>query len=189
MAYHVTGEHMRWNIDAAHSIIEFGVKHLGISTTRGRFGKAEGFVEMDEKDTPTSLQVTIDAGSIDTNQADRDKHLRSADFFDVERFPTITFRSTVIRQVNDDEYEIIGQLSMHGIARPVTFRAEVEPVVKTPWGDRRKAGVASGKLNRKDWGLVWNQVLETGGLLVGEEVRFNLEVELVAVPAAEEAAV
>src|ERR1700682_895756 len=135
---------MRWNIDTTHSAVEFGVKHLGISTVKGRFQKFEGFVDADEVGTPVALDVTIDAASIDTNQPDRDKHLRSPDFFDSEAFPTISFRSTAVKRVADEEYEIAGQLTMHGVSRPVTFKAETQPVVKSPWGDRRTAGVASG---------------------------------------------
>lgn len=180
---------MRLNFDTAHSTVEFGVKHLGIATVKGRFRKFDGFAEATEAGVPTSLEVTIDAASIDTNQSDRDKHLRSADFFDVEQFPAITFRSTSVKPVGDQEYEIAGQLTMRGVSRPVSFKAETHAAVKSPWGDRRRAGVASGKLNRKEWGLVWNQLLEAGGLAVGEDVRFNLEIELIEAPIAGKVAV
>jgi len=180
---------MRWNIDQTHSTVEFGVKHLGIATVKGRFRKFDGFIEVNDAGLPVSLDVSIDAASIDTNQADRDTHLRSPDFFDVERFPSLTFRSSSVKRLAEHEYEVAGQLTMRGNARPVTFRAETQPVVKSPWGDHRRAGVASGKLNRKEWGLVWNQILEAGGLAVGEDVRFNLEIELIEAPAAEKVAV
>ena|SRR5712692_9956646 len=180
---------MRWNIDSGHSVVEFGVRHLGISTVKGRFGRFAGSIDTDERGTPKALEVVIDATSIDTNHPDRDQHLRSADFFDTERHPTITFRSTSVKRGQDNSCEIEGQLTMHGVTRPVTFRAVVQDSVKDPWGNRRIAGVGTGKLNRKEWGLTWNQVLETGAWLVGEDVRFNLEVEAVAAEATQAVAV
>ena len=171
---------MRWNIDPGHSTVEFGVKHLGISTVRGRFGRFEGYVETDERGNPTTVDVVIDAASIDTNQPDRDKHLRSADFFDVEQYPTIRFRSASVKRGKDGRLELEGRLEMHGVTRPVSLVAEVQPTIKDPWSNQRIAGVATGKLDRKDFGLTWNQLLETGSFVVGEEVRFTLEVEVVA---------
>ncbi len=172
---------MQWTIDPTHSEIGFGVRHLGISTVRGRFQKFEGTVETTEAGAPIALSVTVDAASIDTNVSDRDNHLRSADFLDVTKYPTIGYRSTKIAEDDRGEYDITGDLTIHGVTRSVSFRAEVEAPVKDPWGNRRVAGVASGKLNRKDFGLHWNQLLEAGGLLVGEEVKFHFEVELIEV--------
>lgn len=175
---------MRWDIDAGHSAVEFGVRHLGISTVKGRFQKFGGAVETDAAGVPTGIAVTIDAASIDTNVAERDAHLRSPDFFAAAEYPTIAYRSTAVRPLGGEAYEIEGELTMRGVSRPVTFRAEAGAAVTDPWGNRRLAGQATGKLNRKDWGLTYNQVLEAGGLLVGEDVKFSLEIEVVAERAA-----
>lgn len=175
---------MRWNIDAGHSAIEFGVKHLGISTTRGRFQKFSGHVEVDAEGVPQQVQVRIEAASVDTNMADRDKHLRSPDFFDVGLHPAITYRSSAVRPAGPNTYEIDGELTLRGVTKAVRFTATVEPAMVDPWGNERVAGRATGKLSRKDWGLTWNSVLETGGLLVSDEVKFTLEVEVVAERAA-----
>jgi len=174
---------MRWNIDAAHSAVEFGVKHLGISTTKGRFQKFSGAVEGDTTGTPVGLDVTIHVASIDTNSPDRDAHLRSADFFEVEKYPTITYRSTSVRPVTNG-YEVLGDLTMRGVSKPVPFHIEAEPAVTDPWGNERIAGHAVGKISRKEWGLTWNKILEAGGLMVSDEVKFTLDVELVAERAA-----
>jgi len=175
---------MRWNIDAGHSAVEFGVRHLGISTVKGRFQKFEGAVETDAAGVPTGIAVTIDTASIDTNVADRDAHLRSPDFFSAAEYPTIAYRSTAVRSLGGEAYEIAGELTMRGVSRPVTFRAAAGAAVLDPWGNRRIAGEATGKLNRKEWGLTWNQVLEAGGLMVGEDVKFTLDIEVVAERAA-----
>lgn len=179
---------MRWNIDTGHSAVEFGVKHLGIATVRGRFLKFTGQVETDAEGVPQQVDVAIDAASLDTNQPDRDTHLRSPDFFDVATYPTISYRSRAVRPVGDHAFEIDGSLTLHGVTKPVRFTATTEPSVQDPWGNRRVAGRATGTLSRKEWGLTWNSVLETGGLLVGDEIRFTLEVEVVAQRAAAVAA-
>ncbi len=175
---------MKWNIDPGHSGIEFGVKHLGIATVRGRFLKFGGVVEADAAGQPKRLEVTIDPASVDTNQAERDAHLRSPDFFDVAAHPTMTYRSTGIRPSGPHTFEIDGELTLRGVTKPVRFTASVEPAVADPWGNQRIAGQASGTISRKEWGLTWNSVLEAGGFLVGDEVRFSLEVEVVAERAA-----
>ena len=175
---------MQWNIDAGHSAVEFGVKHLGISTTRGRFQKFSGHVETDAGGVPRQLEVTSDPASVDTNLTDRDKHLRSPDFFDVGLHPSIFYRSSAIRAVGPNTFEIDGELTLHGVTKPVRFAATTEPAMVDPWGNRRVAGRATGRLSRKDWGLTWNSVLDTGGLLVSDEVWFTLEVEIVAERAA-----
>lgn len=175
---------MRWNIDAGHSAVEFGVKHLGISTTRGRFQKFSGHVETDAAGVPQQLEVTIDAASVDTNLADRDTHLRSPDFFDVGLHPTIVYHSAAVRPAGPSTYEVDGELTLRGVTKPVRLTATVAPSMIDPWGNRRVAGRATGKLNRKEWNLTWNSVLETGGLLVSDEVQFTLDVEIVAERAA-----
>ena len=141
---------MQWTIDPTHSEIGFGVRHLGISTVRGRFQKFTGIVETKAAGTPTAVEVTIEAGSIDTNVADRDAHLRSPDFLDVATHPSITFRSTKITELGRNEYDISGDLTIRGVTRPVSFKAEVEAPVKDPWGNRRVAAVASGKIKFRE---------------------------------------
>lgn len=171
---------MQWSIDSSHSSIEFAVRHMGIATVRGRFRKFDGAVELDEDHRLRGVQVSIDAASIDTGVEQRDNHLRSPDFFDVARYPTIQFRSTGIERRSGGGYRLTGDLTMHGQTRPVTFDVEASEPVKDPWGNQRVAAEATGKLNRKDWGLTWNQVLEFGALMVGEDVKFTLEIEAVA---------
>jgi polyisoprenoid-binding protein YceI len=171
---------MRWNIDPAHSVVEFGVKHLGIATVKGRFRKFQGTAETDPSGVLRSLDVSIDPASIDTNVEQRDAHLRSADFFDVEHYPEMTFRSRAITPAGQGTYRVEGDLTMRGVTRPVTLLVEAERPLTDPWGNTRIAARASGTLNRKNWGLAWNQVLETGGFVVGDEVKVNLEVEAVA---------
>lgn len=171
---------MKWTIDPQHSAIEFGVKHLGIATVRGRFTTFSGQLETASGGAPQALAVEIDAASIDTNAADRDTHLRSADFLDAARHPTLTFRSTAIRPAGEQRYDVEGDLTLRDVTKPVQFTVTTEPTVVDPWGGRRIAGRATGALSRKAWGLTWNSVLEAGGLLVGDEVRFTLDVQLVA---------
>jgi polyisoprenoid-binding protein YceI len=171
---------MKWNIDQAHSAIGFSVRHLGIATVRGRFREFGGFLETGRDGQPLSLEVTIEAASVDTNQADRDRHLRSADFFDAERYPRLSFRSTAIRSAGPGGYDIAGDLTIRGVTRPVRFSAEAAQALADPWGNRRLAGEASGVIDRREWGLVWNQLLETGGFMVSDEVKFHLEIEAVA---------
>jgi len=170
-----------WEIDPAHSGARFSVRHMMVSTVRGEFGKFTGVVKLDESDpTRSSVQVTMDASSVNTHDARRDAHLRSADFLDVEKFPTIDFRSTVVKKTGDDPYEITGQFTLHGVTRDLTLTVEAPAEVgKDPWGKLRRGGTATGKLNRKDYGLNWNQALETGGILLGDEVKLTIDVELV----------
>lgn len=170
---------MQWKLDATHTQVGFSVKHMAISTVRGRFSKFDGAGETDAGGRLTSATFTIDAGSIDTNQEQRDAHLRSADFFDVEHHPTLTFASTRITQQGTD-ITIEGNFTMHGVTKPVTLKGETAPTVKDPWGMQRTALTLEGKLNRKDWGLTWNQALELGGLMVSEDVKLSLELEAVA---------
>jgi polyisoprenoid-binding protein YceI len=176
----------RYTIDPTHSQVGFAVKHLVISTVRGRFTEftAEADVASDDP-TTGSLSATIQATSVDTGVADRDNHLRSPDFFDVQNHPTITFKSTSIEARGDSDYAVTGDLTVHGVTRPVTLAAEIEGPTDTPFGDRRFGISAKGKINRSDFGLSYSQALETGGLVVAEEVRLELEAELVAVPATE----
>jgi polyisoprenoid-binding protein YceI len=172
---------MKWNIDPSHSTAEFTVRHLMITNVRGRFGKLEGSVNYDpEKPEATTIEATIDATSIDTRDEKRDAHLRSADFFDVEKNPTVTFKSKRVTKTGDG-FAAVGDLTMHGITKEITLEVEgPSDVTKDPWGNSRIGASATAKVNRKDWGLNWNAALETGGVLVGETVKITLEVSLVA---------
>ena len=180
---------MKWNLDPAHSSIEFSVRHMGFATVRGRFLAFALDVESDEANRPTRVEAVIDATSIDTGQADRDGHLRSVDFFDVERFPEIRFASTAVEPAGRGRYRIAGNLEMHGASQPVSFDVDVQEPINDPFGNVRVAAEGSGKLNRKDWGLTWNQVLEAGAMLVGEDVRFTLDVQAIAADKFEQEAV
>lgn len=171
---------MQWQIDSAHTSLDFAVRHLGISTVRGHFTKLTGTIEATDAGALTSVDVAIDPASIDTREQKRDDHLRSADFLDAARYPTLTFRSTGVTSRGKGRYLVHGNLTLRGQTRPVSFEVEVTDPIKDPWGNLRAAATGEGKLNRKDWGLTWNQVLEFGALTVGEEVRFRVEAEAVA---------
>lgn len=168
-----------WNIDPAHTTVEFSVKHLMISTVRGHFGAVTGTIQLDEAN-PLNSSVTaeIDVTSIDTRQAQRDEHLRSADFFDVAQFPSIKFTST--RIVRDgDHFDVIGNLTIRDVTREVTLHTSDEGRAGDPWGGQRAAFSASTKVDRRDYGLTYNQVLETGGVMVGTDIKISLEVQAV----------
>lgn len=171
---------MKWNLDPAHSSIEFSIRHMGFATVRGRFKAFTMDVESDDQNQLSRVEATIEGGSIDTGEAQRDQHLQSADFLDVERFPELRFSGTRIERTSHNRYRVTGDLTIRGEARPVTFDVDVQDPINDPFGNVRVAAEASGKLNRKEWGLNWNQVLEAGALLVGEEVKFTLDVQAVA---------
>ncbi|MDH4078638.1 MAG: YceI family protein [Nitrospira sp.] len=172
-------ETARWDIDPDHSAIEFRVAHMVVSKTSGRFTDYQGFVEMDA-DTKAlkSIEATIKAGSIDTNHDKRDAHLRNADFLDVEQFPTMTYKMSQY-QKQGDTYTIIGDLTLRGVTKQVTLSATFNGVTKDPWGNTRAGFSADGTLNRKDFGMVWNKVLDSGGLVVGDEVHIHLDIECI----------
>jgi polyisoprenoid-binding protein YceI len=170
-----------WNIDPVHSAAEFKVKHMMISNVKGRFATVKGVLVLDE-DVPTDshIEASIDAASIDTHDAQRDAHLKSADFLDVEKFPTLSFKSTRISRAGDGELAVAGDLTIHGVTRNVLFNVEGPTAPgKDPWGSTRRGLSASTKINRKDFGLTWNAALETGGILVGDEVTITLDVQFV----------
>lgn len=170
----------KWVVDSSHTNVEFSVKHMMIATVRGRFSEVEGVIEGDPSDlTSARFEATINAASIDTRQNDRDQHLRSADFFDAENHPTISFKSTGGEKTGENEYKITGDLTIRGETRPVTLDVTFEGQGKDPWGGERIALTARGKINRKDFGLTWNAALETGGVLVSDEVKLELNVEAV----------
>jgi polyisoprenoid-binding protein YceI len=170
-----------WNIDPVHSVAEFKVKHMMISNVKGQFTGLQGALTLDEGNiTKSHVQASIDAASITTRDAQRDAHLKSADFFDVEKFPALSFKSTRISRARDGELAIDGDLTIHGVTRNVVFAVEgPTPSAKDPWGNTRIGLSASTKLNRKDFGLTWNTALETGGILVGDEVTITLEAQFV----------
>jgi len=180
-----------WAIDGAHSSIGFTVRHMVVSKVRGRFTRWTGTIAMDERDpTRAAVEIAIEPASVDTGVEQRDNHLRSPDFFDVERHPAMTFRSTRIERVRDGEYRVTGDLTMHGVTRPVALDVEFAGSAKDPWGGVRAGFSARASLDRKDFGLTYNQLLETGGVLVGERVDLDIEVEAVkqTAPVAEPAA-
>jgi len=170
-----------WNLDPAHAVAEFKVKHMMISNVKGHFAKLSGQLILDESDIARSkVEAVIEAASIETGDPQRNGHLKSADFFDAEKFPTLSFQSTRVHTVRDGELEVEGDLTIHGVTRKAVFRVEgPTPPAKDPWGNTRVAIAATTKINRKDFGLTWNAALETGGILVGEEVSITLEVEFV----------
>ncbi len=165
-------------IDSDHTNIVFKVGHLGISSVTGRFERFSGSLHFDANNVEnTRASATIDVASINTGVEKRDDHLRSADFFEVEKFPHIKFASTGIKNVRDSKFQIVGDLTIRGVTQSIALDAELGGVVKDPWGNQRVAIAATATINRKDFGLGWNQVLETGGLLVGEKIDIELEVE------------
>jgi polyisoprenoid-binding protein YceI len=170
-----------WNIDPAHSVAEFKVKHMMISNVKGQFPKVSGTLTLDESGLANSrVEAVIEAASIETRDPQRDAHLKSADFFDVEKFPTLLFKSSRISIVRDGELAVEGDLTIRGVTRKVTFAVEgPTPPAKDPWGNTRVAVSATTKINRKDFGLTWNAALETGGILVGDEVTITLDVQFV----------
>jgi polyisoprenoid-binding protein YceI len=177
-----------WNIDTVHSGINFSVRHMVVSKVRGRFTKYTGTLAIDDADLArSSVEATIDAASIDTGTAQRDTHLRSPDFLDVERFPEIRFRSTRIHKVADDRYHLTGDLTIRDVTREVSLDVEYGGQAKDPWGNARIGFIAKATLDRKDFGLLWNQVLEAGGVLVGDRVDIELEVQAVRAAAAKAA--
>lgn len=169
-----------WTIDNSHTLAEFSVRHLMISTVKGRFGEVSGTVLGQDADPASAqIEVSINVASIDTREAQRDAHLRSADFFDAENFPTLTFRSTRIEKASGDDLTVTGDLTIRGTTREVVLDVTAEGRVKDPWGGERAGYSAKTKIKRSDFGLTWNMALETGGVVVGDEVKIALEVELV----------
>ena len=170
-----------WNLDPVHSVAEFKVKHMMISNVKGQFTGLSGVLTLDEGDlTRSRIEATIDAASINTREAQRDGHLKSTDFFDVEKFPTLSFKTTGVKRNGDNELTATGDLTIHGVTRPVVFNVEgPTPPAKDPWGNTRIGLAATTKINRKDFGLHWNSTLETGGILVGEDVTITLDVQFV----------
>ncbi len=170
----------KWVLDPTHSEILFKVKHLMITNVKGEFRNFSAEALTAGNDFATaSVNVTIDASSVFTNNEDRDNHLKSADFFDTDQHKELTFKATSLKKVDDDEYKLTGLLTIKGVAKEVTLNAEFGGINKDPWGNEKAGFSLEGKINRKDWGLNWNAALETGGVLVSEEVKISAEVQFV----------
>ena len=170
-----------WKLDPAHSLAEFKVKHMMISNVKGQFSDIAGSLELDESDVTRSRAVcSVETASVSTREEQRDAHLRSADFFDAEHFPQLTFRSTQVTRKGEEELEVTGELTIRGVTRPVTFHVEgPTPPAKDPWGNLRVGLAATTKISRKDFGLIWNAVLETGGIMVGDEVTITIDAQFI----------
>lgn len=169
-----------WNLDTVHSAIGFSVRHLVFAKVRGRFKTWSGSLELnDENFADSRVQVSIDADSIDTGTADRDAHLRSPDFFDVATYPKLEFRSSRVEALGEDRYRVYGDLTIRDITREVVLESEFSGSAKDPWGNERVAFTAKTSVDRGDFGLKWNQALETGGVVVGERVDIELEIQAV----------
>ena len=169
-----------WTLDPTHSIAEFSVKHLVVTTVKGRFRDVEATLDIDENNFEnSSVTANIDVASIDTNVPDRDAHLRSDDFFNAEQYPKITFESNRVEKVKDDEYLVHGDLTIRDVTRPAVLDAVFEGEVTDPWGNRRAAFTATTQISRKDFNVRWNQALETGGAVVSDNVKITLHIEAI----------
>ena len=171
---------MSWQLDKAHSSINFSVRHMMISTVRGRFEDFEGTFEVNEADpTQSKIAVEIQAASINTKEPQRDGHLKSPDFFEVEKYPTITFKSKRVEKLDDQHVRLIGDLTIKDVSKEVVLNVEYAGQAKSPWGTVNAGFTAQTKISRKEWGLTWNVALETGGVLVGDEITISIELEIV----------
>jgi polyisoprenoid-binding protein YceI len=169
-----------FQIDTAHASAQFKVRHLMVSNVRGELGPVSGELALNPNDIARSrVDVSIDVRGIDTRNADRDTHLKGPDFFDVAQYPNVTFSSTRIEGRGGNEYSVTGDLTIHGVTRPVTLEVELTDAVADPWGNVKRGAAATGKINRKDFGLNWNAAMEAGGVVVGEQVDVTIELELV----------
>jgi len=168
----------KWAIDPTHSEIGFKVKHMMFTNVSGKFLTYDATITTEGDDFENAaIEFSADIASIDTANADRDGHLRSGDFFDAENHPKLTFKASSFKKINDEKYEITGDLNIRGVAKTVTFPVEFSGILTDPWGNTKVGLSIEGKINRKDWGLNWNSALETGGVLVGEEVKLNIELQ------------
>jgi len=168
-----------WTIDPTHTTVEFEARHLMVAKVKGRFGEFEGALHIAEDPTQSSTSVTIKAASIDTRTQQRDDHLRSPDFLEVDAYPELTFTSTGVEHDADEDWRINGDLTIHGITRPVTLKMEYNGQTGDPWGGQRAFFSAETKIEREAWGLTWNAALEAGGWVVGKEIKLSLEIESV----------
>ncbi|MEC4890499.1 MAG: YceI family protein [Nitrospira sp.] len=172
-------EMAQWNLDPDHSIIEFRVSHMVVSKTAGRFMRYTGVVEMDaEAHQFKTIEATIDTASINTNHEKRDAHLRAADFFDVEKYPAMTYKMKSYAKTGEG-YTALGDLTLHGVTKEIALVGTFNGVSKDPWGNTRAGFTGEGKINRKDFGMVWNKTLDSGGLAVGDDVQIRLDIECI----------
>ncbi len=177
---------MSWQIDPAHSSVQFSVRHMMITNVRGQFDRFSGTIALDEENPAnTTVDVQIEAASINTREPNRDAHLRSADFLNADEYPYLTFKSKRVEVLDDTTATLVGDLTIRGVTREVVLDVEYLGQAKSPWGTISAGFHASTKINRKDWGLNWNQALETGGVLVGDQIKINIELELVKQPETE----
>ncbi|HET7628195.1 MAG TPA: YceI family protein [Bacillales bacterium] len=168
----------KWQVDTAHSSLDFSVKHMMVSKTKGTFHDFEASIEADPADlTTATIAFSVDLSSVDTRNKGRDDHLRSADFFDVENHPKMTFQAKEITKTGDDEYEVTGDLDLHGVTNSETFKVTFEGQGKDPWGNEVAGFSGTGKIKRSDYGLTYNAALETGGFLIGDDVNIAIQIE------------
>lgn len=171
---------MSWQLDKAHSSINFSVRHMMISTVRGRFEDFDGTFDVNEADpTKSKVEITLQVDTINTKEPQRDGHLKSPDFFDAAQYPVITFKSKRVEKVSDSDWRLVGDLTIKGVSKEVTLNVEYAGQAKSPWGTVNAGFTGQAKINRKDWGLNWNQALETGGVLVSDEITISVELELI----------
>lgn len=168
-----------WAIDTAHSSVEFVVRHLMMAKVRGNFGDFSGSIDIGDSPETSSVRVEIQVASVSTRDAQRDGHLMSPDFFDAEQYPTITFRSTAVRGRGGDRYAVDGDLTVHGVTKPVTLDLTYHGTARDPWGNDKAVFSAEAEVDREEWGLTWNQALEAGGVLVGKKAKIEIEIEAV----------
>lgn len=168
-----------WTVDASHSSVEFRVKHLGISSVRGTFDEFEGTLEVGDDITSAKVSGKVNATTINTNEPKRDEHLRAPDFFDTDNYPEITFESTAINPVDEDTFEVTGDLTMHGVTKPITLVAELTGNEQDPWGNERVGLEAIGKLDRSEWDMKFNQALGSGNMMVSDKVVITLDISAV----------
>jgi len=171
---------MGWTLDPHHTSVSFSAKHLGVATVRGKFTQVDAEIELDDANDPTTARgtITIAAASVDTGNEQRDAHLRNGDFFDVEQYPTITFAVTGVEHKGDDEYKVDGDLTIHGVSKPISLHYEHGGVIEDPFGNTKVGGTLTGTINRSDWGLKWNVPLGDGKLLVGDKIKLEIDGEL-----------
>jgi polyisoprenoid-binding protein YceI len=168
-----------YDVDPVHSRVEFAVRHLGIATVRGHFGSFSGTFEVGDDLASAKVYGSVEAASVDTQEQQRDDHLRSPDFFDVERYPRIEFSSKEIRPLDEDSFELVGDLTLHGVTREITLRGELQGTEVDPWGNQRIGIEARGELNRKDYGMTFSQALGSGNLVVSDKVKLSVEASVV----------
>ena len=168
-----------WALDTTHTDVSFTARHLMVTKVRGRFPLVSGSVTIAENPLESSVEAVLDVAGVNSGEAGRDEHLRNADFFEVEKYPTITFRSTKVEEAGHGEYKVTGDLTIKDVTRPVTLELEYLGTIASPWGDQRAGFSASAEVSRKDWGLTFNMALEGGGVMVGDKIKLNIEAEAI----------